>query len=326
MPAIHPRCFPFTAMGTCCELKLYADDESSAARAAGAAIAEVRRIERAYSRYRSDSVVSAINEAGRQGGAICLSPEAADLVDVAYDAYRLSGGLFDVTSGALREVWRDDLAAKPSQSEITRILARVGLHKVAWARPRLSFGRGGMQIDLGGIGKEYAADRAAQVCRELGVSNGLVDLGGDIVAIGPHPWGTPWRIGVRDPRDPESALATLFVVRGGVATSGDYERFWEFDGRRYGHIFDPRTGWPVRGLSSVTVAADTCLRAGLTSTIAMLKGEDGAAWLREAATPHIHVDAGNHIGGSALSQGDDREITRPMRSPSETAPSDSSFR
>lgn len=172
MPAIHPRCFPFTAMGTCCELKLYADDESSAARAAGAAIAEVRRIERAYSRYRSDSVVSAINEAGRQGGAICLSPEAADLVDVAYDAYRLSGGLFDVTSGALREVWRDDLAAKPSQSEITRILARVGLHKVAWARPRLSFGRGGMQIDLGGIGKEYAADRAAQVCRELGVRTG----------------------------------------------------------------------------------------------------------------------------------------------------------
>ncbi|MGD0641471.1 MAG: FAD:protein FMN transferase [Roseiarcus sp.] len=305
MPGIEPRCYPFAAMGTRCELRLYADDERSAAGAASAAIAEVRRIERAYSRYRSDSVVSAINEAGKQGGAISLSREAADLIDLAFDAYRLSDGLFDVTSGALREVWRDDIAEPPSSRQIAPVLARIGLHKVAWERPRLSFGRRGMQVDLGGIGKEYAADRAANACRRRGISAGLVDLGGDIVAIGPHPDGTSWRIGVRDPRDPESALATLFLARGGVATSGDYERFWEFDGRRYGHIFDPRTGWPVRGLSSVTVAASTCLRAGLYSTIAMLKGEDGAQWLEEVAAPHVHVDAASRVGGSLLSPSGD---------------------
>ncbi len=324
MTARDPSRFPFVAMGTRCELQLFGD-EPVATRAAEAAVAQVHRIERTYSRYRPDSVVAAINEAGSRGGAIALFGEAADLIDEAFDAYRQSGGLFDVTSGVLREVWRDDLVAEPSRCDVERLLARVGLHRASWARPWLTFGRPGMQIDLGGIGKEYAADRAAAVCCEQGISSGLVDLGGDIAAIGPHPDGAPWRIGVRDPADPESALATLFVARGGVATSGDYERFWEFGGRRYGHIFDPRTGWPVRGLSSVTVAAETCLRAGLISTIAMLKGEDGAQWLQEAAAPHIHIDAGNRLGGSVFAPAGDR-VSRPTRPPSETAPSDSSFR
>ncbi len=263
MPAIEPRCYPFTAMGTRCELRLYADDDGAAARAASAAISEVRRIERAYSRCRPDSVVSAINDAAQRGGAISLTPEAAGLVDLAYEAYRVSGGLFDVTTSALREIWRDNIAAPPTQRQIARALARVGLHKVAWKRPWLSFGQRDMQIDLGAIGKEYAADRAAIVCRRRGIVSGLVDLGGDIAAIGLHPEGTPWRIGVRDPRAPESALATLFVTRGGVATSGGSEGFWDFDGRRYEHIFDPTTGWPVSGLASVTVAAELVSARGV---------------------------------------------------------------
>jgi thiamine biosynthesis lipoprotein len=325
MPAIEPRCYPFTAMGTRCELRLYADDDGAAARAASAAISEVRRIERAYSRCRPDSVVSAINDAAQRGGAISLTPEAAGLVDLAYEAYRVSGGLFDVTTSALREIWRDNIAAPPTQRQIARALARVGLHKVAWKRPWLSFGQRDMQIDLGAIGKEYAADRAAIVCRRRGIVSGLVDLGGDIAAIGLHPEGTPWRIGVRDPRAPESALATLFVTRGGVATSGGSEGFWDFAGRRYEHIFDPTTGWPVSGLASVTVAADSCLRAGLYSTIAMLKGADGARWLQETEALHVYVDADNRVGGSFFQANDDFDFSRLMRSPNEAAPSNLSL-
>ena len=313
MVVAEPRSFPFVAMGTCCELRLYGDEATTTC-AASAAIAEVRRIERVYSRFRPDSLVAAINAAGARGGTIELDDETADLIDVAFAAYRRSDGLFDVTSGALREVWRDDLDAAPTDAAITPVLARVGLDKVVWERPLLSFDRSGMQIDLGGIGKEYAVDRAAEICRERGVEAGLVDLGGDLAAIGPHPDGAAWRIGVRDPRWPEAALATLFVGAGGVATSGDYERFWSFDGRRYGHIFDPRTGWPVAGLASATVAADTCLEAGIVSTVAMLKGADGPAWLAEAP-PHVYVDAEGRLGGSAL--------TRPT---SGTAPSASSCR
>ncbi len=149
----------------------------------------------------------------------------------------------------------------------------------------------GMQIDFGGCVKEYAADRVAELCRRLGGRHGLVDLGGDLAIIGPHPDGRPWRIGIRDPEDGARALRTLDVYAGGVATSGDYERSMVVDGVRYGHLLDPRTGWPVDGLASVTVLASHCLIAGTTSTIAMLSGRDGAAaWLDAVGLPHLCVD------------------------------------
>jgi thiamine biosynthesis lipoprotein len=316
--------FPFFAMGTTCELRLYAQDEIFARDVADAAIGEVQRIERAYSRYRDDSVVHAINAAAANAGAVALDPEAADLLDIAFEAYARSGGLFDVTSGALREVWRDGIDEVPDDVAICGVLRRIGLGKVEWRRPNLAFAVAGMQIDLGGIGKEYAADRVAEICRASGVAHGLVDLGGDFAVIGPHPDGSPWRIGVLDPSNGETAIATLFIGQGGLATSGDYERCWEFSGRRYGHIFDPRTGWPVEGLRSVSVVAATCLDAGLTSTIAMLKGTKGPEWLRQTGLAHVYVDAENRVDCSSLVTPDEDTIRRWMNSPSGTAPSSSS--
>lgn len=305
--------FHFEAMGSPCEARLYAHDRERAAAAAEAAVREVRRIEAAFSRYRDDNTLHAINATGEAGGAILVDDETADLLDAAFDAYRQSGGLFDITSGVLREVWKDKLDSIPSQTALANALARVGLEKVVWDRPKLSFRQPGMQIDFGGIGKEYAADRAAEECRAYGVVSGVIDLGGDLRVIGPHPDGAPWRIGVRDPERPERAVVTLFVERGGVATSGNYERFWLLDGKRYGHILDPRSGWPVEGLSSVTVAAPTCQAAGLAATIAMLKGAEGAAWLKGASLPFICVDPSGGLLGSALIALEDAPITRPMR-------------
>jgi len=311
--------FPFRAMGTACELRLYSENEIFAKGVADAAIGEVQRIERAYSRYRDDNVVHAINAVAAKAGGITLDPEAADLLDIAFEAHGRSDGLFDITSGALRELWHDGIDEVPDGTAICGVLGRIGLGKVEWRRPVLAFSVAGMQIDLGGIGKEYAADRAAEMCRAQGIAHGLVDLGGDFAVIGPHPDGSPWRIGIRDPSDSEAAIATLFIGQGGIATSGDYERCWEFSGRRYGHIFDPRSGLPVEGLRSVSVAAETCLSAGLASTIAMLKGKAGPEWLRETRLPHVCVDAENRIDCASLVMPDDASIRRWMNSPSETA-------
>jgi thiamine biosynthesis lipoprotein len=292
--------FPFFAMGSPCELTLCAGTMNDPASVAGAVIAEIERIEQCYSRYRSDSIISAVNVAAREGVDFEVDPETANLIDHAFDVYRRSDGLFDITSGVLRNVWNKETRGPPDETAIQNLLDRVGLHKVAWKRPQLSFAVPGMEFDFGGIAKEYAADRAAAVCRSLGAGHGVVELGGDLALIGPNPDGSPWRIGVRDPRDRQTAIATLFVGDGGVATSGDYERFWEFNGRRYGHILNPRTGWPVEGLLSVTVAAVSCLEAGALSTVAILKGEEGASWLKDHAPAHLYVDGSGRLGGSVL--------------------------
>jgi thiamine biosynthesis lipoprotein len=130
------------------------------------------------------------------------------------------------------------------------------------------------------------------------VRHGFIDLGGDIRVIGPQPDGLPWRIGIRHPRDADRLAAEIALLSGALATSGDYERFIEVDGRRYCHILDPKTGWPAQGLSSVTVISDRCLVAGTLSTAAMLKGSVGAAWLHGLGVRHLVIDEGGNSCGT----------------------------
>ncbi len=120
----------------------------------------------------------------------------------------------------------------------------------------------------------------------------------DIAVVGSRPDGAPWHIGIRDPMGGETAVATLFVASGGVATSGDYERYFKVEGRCYSHVINPKTGWPVVGLPSVTVVADTCLSAGMTSTIALFMGEAAPQWLGAAGAAHLYVEATGKLGGS----------------------------
>ena len=165
-----------------------------------------------------------------------------------------------------------------------------------WKNPLLSL-RAGMEIDFGGIGKEYAADRAASVCMELGVRHGFINLGGDIRVMGPHPDGSPWLMGIVHPRKPPSVLASLGIPSGALATSGDYERYFELDGRRYCHILDPRNGYPVNGLQSVSVVAPLCTVAGSLCTIAMLKGIEGLDFLAQQEMPWLAVDGRGRTSG-----------------------------
>ena len=290
--------FAFTAMASPCELQLYAESAASADFAAGAAIAEVQRIEQKYSRYRDDSALSGLNRAAG-GEPVVVDAETAALLDYADTAWRESEGLFDISSGVLREAWDFKSGRLPSDDAVNHCLARLGWQKLQWSAPSLQL-PAGMQLDFGGFGKEYAADRAAECCLQRGIHHGLVDLGGDIRLIGPHPDGRPWQIGIRDPRDPEHALAVLPLKQGALASSGDYERYMVVDGQRYSHILDPRRGWPVETpMRSVSVVAPLCLLAGTGATVAMLQGRDGAPdWLQALGLPHVWIDAEGQWGGS----------------------------
>ena len=292
---------PFPAMGSRCELRLYARTEDEAAGIAQAAVADVRRLDAKYSSYRDDSVTAAINRVGAAGGAIDVDSETATLLDYAAACYEQSDGLFDLTSGVLREAWGPHRNALPDAAALERLLRRVGWDKLRWARPRLEFGVAGMALDFGGVVKEYAADRAAVICAEAGIRHGLVDLGGDIKIIGPHPDGAPWSVGIQHPRRHDAVMATLEVTCGAIATSGDYERYLEIDGRRYCHIVSPRTGMPVKGLAGVSVFAEECVVAGSATTIAMLMEERGPAWLEEVGLPHVWMDRDLRVGGTYAS-------------------------
>jgi thiamine biosynthesis lipoprotein len=157
-----------------------------------------------------------------------------------------------------------------------------------------------MEIDFGGVVKEYAVDRAAALCRAAGIKHGVVNLGGDIKIIGSRPDGEAWRIGIRHPRQQGTVIETLLLHEGALASSGDYERCIVLDGVRYGHVLNPKTGWPVRHLAAVSVVGDFCVVAGSASTIAMLKEDDGPAWLDSLGLPHLWVDVQGNSGGSFI--------------------------
>lgn len=282
----------FDAMASACEILIDADlsaiEATALTRLAGE---EARRIEQKFSRYRPDSVVAAIHAA--RGKAVRVDEETAALLDFAAQCHALSAGLFDITSGVLRQAWRFDGSDRlPEAARVEALLTRVGWIRLSWQRPWLTLPEG-MEIDFGGIGKEYAVDRVLGLLRARTTAPLLVNFGGDLVTSGPRRGGAPWRVGVERPDSVETASAAgeaagVVSVRGGaLTTSGDARRFLLRDGVRYGHILDPRTGWPVRGAPrSVTVAAGTCTEAGLLSTLAMLQGPEAENFLRREGVPH----------------------------------------
>ena len=278
-------------MASHCEVRVYAPDEPTARHWSDAAIAEVHRIETKYSRYRDDSVTTAINHAAG-GAAITVDAETASLLDFAAKLHAQSDGLFDLTSGVLRRAWDFKTARVPAQAALDQVLPRVGWSKVEWHTPVLQLWAE-MEIDFGGIGKEYAADRAVAIVAELGAQHGLVNLGGDVRVIGPHAEGSAWRIAVQDPRGkPGTTVAYMDVPHGAMATSGDYERYFEHEGRRYSHLLDPRTGWPAEYWRSVSVVAPLCIVAGACATVAMLKpAEDALQFLEGQGVRYLAIDS-----------------------------------
>ncbi|ELX12003.1 ApbE family lipoprotein [Janthinobacterium sp. HH01] len=285
--AIHRT--TFEAMASRCELRFAAPDAHMAGLLAQQAMDEVRRIETKYSRYRPDSIVSRINAAAGKDAVRC-DGETMSLIGYAAALHGASEGLFDITSGVLRRAWDFSKPEVPRKEVLEPLLALVGWNKVDCGAEEVSLRLAGMEIDFGGFGKEYAADRAAALLADAGVRHGYVNLGGDMRFIGPRLNGQPWSIGIQDPRDADSVIASIPVSQGALATSGDYERYFELDGQRYCHILDPRDGMPVRYWRSVSVLAPMATAAGSCSTIAMLKQEDGLSFLNASEMGYLAVD------------------------------------
>ena len=285
-------------MGCPCEIQLFAASQSQANQIATIAITDVRRLEERYSRYRNDSLLSNINRVAAVGGSITVDQETASLLDYAATCYQQSDGLFDITSGILRRAWCFNEKKLPEQSLIDNLLIHVGWEKLNWHTPNLEFTCPGMELDFGGIVKEYAADRAAALCQNAGAKHGVINLGGDIKIIGPRADNRPWRVGLSGPNQQNKNHDILILHQGAVASSGDYERCMTINGIRYSHIINPKTGWSVRHLAAVSVAGDFCVIAGSMSTIAMLKEQEGVTWLESMGLPHVWTDVFGNQGGT----------------------------
>ncbi|MBI4879574.1 MAG: FAD:protein FMN transferase [Planctomycetes bacterium] len=262
-------------MGTIFSVEVFPGgrERAEAQRAAFAALDLAERLEERISEWIEGSETSALNRAA--GGApLALSAELLELITASLDWARRTNGAFDVTGGPLYELWeraRED-GRVPGADEVRALLDLTGFSKVRVAGNSVRLERPGMKLGFGAIGKGFAADRMAAFLRSAGWRDFIVDAGGNLVLSGAR-GARPWNIAVRHPRQ-DGPFATCRATDCAVATSGDYERFFEVDGVRYSHVIDPRTGWPVRGLSGVTVFASSGTDADALSTALFVMGMD----------------------------------------------------
>lgn len=292
------------AMGTYVTVKLWTEDvagqdrgkkDTAMAQAFDAAFTEVDRIDSLTSVFSPHSAVYLVNSEG-----IIVSEEISRLIRVTLEVAHNSGGAFDPTVMPLLELWgfydstyydsTSPVRSLPSKESLTKALQLVDYRMVEVKGDTVDLdsrrARGPMQayregwIDLSGIAKGYAVDRAVSVLRDMGAEKGLVDAGGDIFCFGARKRG--WRIGIKHPRD-EGLLGIIRIDSGAVATSGDYENYFEVDGLRYHHLIDPQTGRPARGQVSATVIAPTAVLADAWATALFIMGEEGIDVLEEIA-------------------------------------------
>jgi thiamine biosynthesis lipoprotein len=260
-------------MGTVVEISVIGRDEDKAAAAIGDAFAEMERIEKLMSRWIPESEVSRIN--GRAGGNPAkASTEVLEVIQRAGEISKASGGHFDISVGALLDLWGFEGSGSrvPSKVEVEKALRSIGYGAIVVDEEAATVElTKGMRIDLGGIAKGYAVDRAYELLTLKGYGNVIVNAGGDMRVGGRKPNG-PWVIGIQDPRDRSRILATFDAEGTSVATSGDYERYFEIDGIRYHHLLNPFTGFPARGCRSVTILAKEALSADALATAVFVMG------------------------------------------------------
>ncbi len=266
------------AMASPCDVLMEVEDGSLAQEILNAVANEAWRIEDKFSRYKKDNIIFHINHSN--GDVVAIDEETSRLLDFANELFEISEGLFDVTSGVLRQVWKFDGSDKvPTKKQIRKILKNIGWQKVSRQVGNVTLPEG-MEIDLGGIGKEYAVDRCVQIAREKTKQSVLVNFGGDLAMTTARNNKTFWSVG-RLITGSDEACGIFQLYSGAIATSGDANRYLLKDGKRYSHILNPKTGWSVIDAPhTVSVAAATCIEAGMMSTLAMLQGRQAEAFLK----------------------------------------------
>lgn len=265
-------------MGTTVEIVVNGDDTVKLEAAVAAAVTEMERLDRLLSRHRDDSDVARLSQSPT--GAT-VAPETVEVIALGLEIARRSNGAFDLTLGRLNELWDLESASPvvPENPAIARALTGIGPDAVVVEGLQVIKRSPQLHIDLGGIAKGYVVDRAIALLKAQGVTSAAVNAGGDMFLLGERPQ-RPWRIGIQHPRQQDGVLEAVQVSDRAVVTSGDYERFFERDGVRYHHLFDPQSGLPARGCQSVTVIADSvALADALATAVFVLGPQPGLALL-----------------------------------------------
>lgn len=272
----------FSAMASPCEMLVETQDLELANFLTSIAYAETNRIEKKFSRYLPSNILAKINQS--QGNPIVIDDEIFRLLEFANSCFYLSEGLFDITSGVLRNAWKFDGSDNlPTPEAVKILMPYVGWQKVKYDQTSITLGKG-MELDFGGIGKEYAVDCVAKLCAEHAPTTSIVvNFGGDIQVTRARANNQPWHIGIESPENVDKNTPKILeIVSGGLATSGDARRYLLKDGIRYSHILNPESGYPIENAArSVTVAAPHCIQAGLLATLALLQGTNAEAFLDE---------------------------------------------
>jgi len=274
-PAEPLRRLAFQALGTRCEVQYATADAGRAAAFEHAAVAWVQGFEAKYSRFRPDSLVSRINTAAGRAW-VEIDAEMEQMLDLCGTLHFMTGGVLDATALPLLRLWnyKAEQPRVPGDDEVAAARRLVGWEKVQRAPGKVILPEAGMALDFGGFGKEWAVDIVSQIAGEHGIKAALVDFGHDLRAVGIPPGRPAWHVGLEDPQRPGTPRGSIAISAGqGVASSGDYLRCFVVNGRRYGHIVDPRTGRPVaNSCLQATVIAGSCLQAGVLSTTAFVLG------------------------------------------------------
>ncbi|HCC68282.1 MAG TPA: thiamine biosynthesis protein ApbE, partial [Nitrospiraceae bacterium] len=304
-------------MGTTMTVTVVSPSERKAKDAVEAAFAEVKRLDKLLSHFSQDSELSAINRASGVNP-VKVSPETLEVIKKAVDIARLTGGAFDPTIGPVVKLWDFKLKTIPAKKEIKNALALVDYRKVRIneSASEIFLEKRGMELNLGGIAKGYAADRAVEAIKAKGIEAALVAIAGDIKGFGLNHGGIPWKVGIQNPRPVENSagsqipkdqemlttpsagdiMASFDLKDRAVSTSGDYQRFFVKEGERYHHILNPETGQPAKGLISVTViASDGYMADALSTGVFVLGPERGIKLLESLGLGGIIVDSNNKI-------------------------------
>ena len=262
-------------LGTFVTVSAYGADRPATLAAISAAFDEFRRADELMSIHRSDSELSRLN-ARAASGPVPVSAQLFQVIATAQDVAAETEGAFDVTIGPLADLWgfiKKDAYRLPAQTELRAVLPQVNYQLIELNRREqtVQFADPGISIDLGGIGKGYAVDRAIERLLQLGITNALVKAGGDLRAAGAPPGRSHWTVQLEDPRK-QARRVSVALRDAALSTSGDYENFFEIGGRRYSHLLDPRTGLPVAGLAACTVIAPSCVESDAWATACFVMG------------------------------------------------------
>ena len=270
-------------MASPCEVLLRSKDEMFCHSIAELAVKETQRIEEKYSRYVQVNLVHQMNNS--DGAPVDIDQETFQLLEYARNLFELSNGMFDITSGVLRAIWKFSAGSEPpSQKQINAIIPNIGFDKLAYDQSFFCMPKN-MEIDFGGIGKEYAVDQVYKMIKNLCHKQKcafLINFGGDIIAEFFSKNDPEWAIGVEQQNTLQDQHHLIKIRQGAVATSGNSKRFFDYDGQRYGHLLNPKTGSPIENAPlSITIFSSSCVLAGSFSSLAMLQGARAEKFLQD---------------------------------------------